>query len=669
MWKKLLKGVLWLVGLLVVAGFLFVWQGLGVNPLEGDQDHLWDLVSNQVDFFARFPGTDVLREPVVEGLGEEEGLEWIQQAKDTLAEEARNIAQQANPQIPLGLVSIDPENDMRGKEIAIAGTVPPVLASPRLDHFIVLVRIPGYAKFVSALQRDFVRNRIPDGDRISVVRGLYFKIKDPQIAEALAPIRSGGARQEPDCLWFGRIRDVFLLTDEPAWIEDALVGGSSVLPADVDFKTDFIPLSVRRGDIELHVRPRLAQAIYPRPDRRAGPLEVISKLVPPQVLGNVILQATPEKQGVGVHFVNHPERDSYARMTKPYEIKLYEREKADLRFDFTENGIGRFLPRKGVVGAVVLHAAPDTFASLAMDAMSDADRSNLDSIAQRRTGGGNAYTSYEALLTEIGKDLSDTHLLIVHRPSVFATVDLTSPDLPADQPKPQLSFALVSTVKDNASPQSVVDKVTANLTYLGLKKPEDAPQLLDPSGKYYVTEPIAPAGDFSLFRPAYAALTEGGRYFIFASSPELMQEILAASANPNARLIAEPSVIACVNRLPPEGTLSILARGAGIRDYLADRVRSAFWDAYNPDDLMREWRKNKKEQGTTDEDELDRLVLADWERFKAAEYPAFRDRYRRRCASLAALDTALLGVALGVGPSKMVTGQGYVLAQFGNGAP
>jgi hypothetical protein len=660
MWKKLLKGVLWLVLLLAAAGYLFVWQGLGVNPLEGDEDHIWDLVSNDVDFFLRCPGTDLLGEPVVEGLGEEESLGFLLDAKDAIAKAARDVARDVNPQVPLGLFQVDLEKDLSGKEVALAGIVTTNLSVPKLERFVVLLRIPGYAKFVSALRRDFVRTKVPDGDRIEVVRGLYFKVKDARIAEALAPFRTGMARQEPDALWFARIRDVLLLTDEPMWIEDALISGGETLPADVDFKTEFIPLS-RPEAVELHMRPRLASGLL-RPDRRGGPVDAASRLVPPQVLGNVIVQATPEEEGVGLRFVNHPEAEGYARMTKAYAIKLYERQKADLRFDFTENGIARLLPRRGVVGAVVLHADPDTFAALAMDAMSDADRSNLDSLAQKGIAGGRAYASYETLLAEIGKDLADTHMLVIHRPEVFDGADLSGADQPMDSanPSPQPSFSFVSVIRDNVAPEKVVEKVTENLRFLGLKKPDDAP-LLHPGGKYYVADPLAPSGDFSLFHPAYAALTEGGRFFVFTSSRENMEAILKAAADPQSRLLAEPGVAAAMTRLPAEGTISIVARGVGLRDYLTDRVRTAFWNEHALLRLQEQWRKEKQQAGVKDEDELDRLVLEETDRFKREEYPRFRDDYRARCAALGRLDTAVLGVALGVGPSRMVKGEGYIL--------
>jgi hypothetical protein len=670
MLKKLLKGIVWLVVLLAAAGFLFVWQGLGVNPFEGDADRLWDLTSNQVDFFARFPGTDLLSEPVVEGLGEEEGLDFIARAKDLLADAAGDVAREANPQIPLGLFQIDLENDMKGKEVAVAGLIRGDFTAPRLDNFIVLVRVPGYAKFVSALQRDFVRSRIPNSDRISVVKGKYFKVEDPEIAKALAPLRSGRGREEPDALWFARIRDVLLLTDEPTWIEDALRGGADTLPADVDFKTEFIPVSTRRSDVELLLRPGLAQSFMHHLGRldRNEALYYVSRLVPVQVVGNVVAQASPGEDGVALRVTNHPLPDGYAKMAKQHLVKLYEREKADLRFDFTENGIGRLLPRKGVAGALVFHADADTVASLFADALPDAVRSNLDSVASQGGAGGRAYGTYEALLAEIGKDLGDTHMVVVHRPAAFERADYSGADIPETDPSPQPSLSIVCAVKDSSTPEKVVEKISQNLKYLGLEKPRDAKQLLHPSGKYYVADPQVSTGDMTLVHPAYAALTEGGRYFVFTSSVENMEAILAAARDPGARLLAEPGIAECAAKLPASGTLSILARGEGIRDLLADRVRTAFMNENYLPELEVEWRARKKEEGIKDENELDRLVGEESERFKASEYPAFRDRYRRRVAPLALLDTAILGFSLGVGPSKVVAGEGYLLVRSREGA-
>ena len=57
MLRKLFKWLAALLAVVVIAVVVFVWGILGVNPLEGRQEHLWELVSNEVDFFARWPSS------------------------------------------------------------------------------------------------------------------------------------------------------------------------------------------------------------------------------------------------------------------------------------------------------------------------------------------------------------------------------------------------------------------------------------------------------------------------------------------------------------------------------------------------------------------------------------------------------------------------------------
>jgi hypothetical protein len=676
MLRKLLKAVAWLLAVLVVAGFLFVWQGLGVLPLEAAQDHLWELVSNDVEFYASGPGADVLGEPVVEGLGEEEGFEALGRLREEFARALADAAREVNPRIPLGLVTVDLEKDLRGKEVALAGVIRSDVARMSLDNFVLLARIPGYAKFVSALARDFVRSRVPMGDRVSVVKGSYFRLElDAQMKAILARFRSPIERADPDAIWFARIRDVLVISDEPIWIEHALLGGGSTLPGDVDFKTEF--MGVRRGDVELYVKGELARRVIERHGGRDGGLLFYpSRIMPTRVVGKVTARAWPGENGVAFDVVNTPFPEGYATMGKPYLARLYEREKADLRFDYTENGIGRLVPRRGVVAALVIHAEPETVVSLVVDALSEADRSNLDSVARESGGGqGRGYRSFEELLNEIGKDLGETHLLIVHRPSVFETADFGTPEDLTDrwQPRAQVSISLVSAVKDSAAPDKVVDKITQNLRSFGLQPVKDEQgnplPLAHASGKFLVADPIVNPDEWSLVHPAYGAVKEGGRYFVFTSAVENMEAILRAAEDPQARLIAEPTVQAAAQRLPEEGTMSLLLRGGGVRDMLADQVRLAFaasieWKIM---ELGAEWEQQEKQAGVVDPDELERRLAVRSERYRVQEYPDFRDTYRRKVSMAAAIDTVVAGVALGRGPQKQVHLQGYALLRPGVG--
>jgi hypothetical protein len=257
-------------------------------------------------------------------------------------------------------------------------------------------------------------------------------------------------------------------------------------------------------------------------------------------------------------------------------------------------------------------------------------------------------------------------MVVIHRPSVFETVDLSAPE--GVGPKPQPSFSLVCAVKDTVEPDRVVDKITQNLRFFGLEPALDAQNKpVKPGGNYKVAALGTSSGDTAgVVSPAYAALSEGGRYFVFTSNVENMDAILAAARDPEARLLAEPGVLSCVGQLPAEGTLSILARGGTLRSLLEDDVRRPFRDRM--DVLEQQWNKEKVEQGIKDPDEVERLVAAESDSYMRSHYPSFRDDFRRRVAPFARIDTALVGMALGVGPSKVVSGGGFVLVRKPGGA-
>jgi len=675
MLRKLLKWLAALLAILVLAVWLFVWQGLGVNPLEGRQAHLWELVSNEVDFYARWPGAKLLDEPLAESLSDEPGYGWLADARADLTRLSRDVAREVNPQIPGAAVTVNLEKDILDQEMAFAGTIRGNYADVRPDNFIGLMRIPGYLKFLSALKRDFVREKLPPDvrDRIEVVKGLYFKVNlTPQEAQQYLSWRSGRGRPEPNAIWFGRIRDVLLVSDVPEWIEAALLGGVQTLPADTYFQTEFIPYSVRPGDVELFIRPTLAQMMMYQHGRddQPGPLPVIARFVPGQMAGDVTMQATPLRDAIAVKLLNNPPDQGFAKVTTPYLVKLYEREKADLRVDFSEDGIGRYIPKEGTVAAIVLHADPEILVDLIIDFIPRDLLANLDEQARlslREKGQG--YRDYRGLLLDLTKDLSDTHLVVIHRPKAFRGADYSTLDEGRmDIPMAQLHFTLVSRVKDNAIPDRTRDAILKNLRYIGLEPAMDAngqPLPPHPQGMY-LSQPLLSTGNYDLVKPAYGAMSGGHKFFVFSSNIEGAEEILAAAADPAARLVSDPTVQAVAAHLPSDGTLGVLVRGRGVRNALWDRVRLEADLFLNLPAQFEVWYQQYKAQGKSDE-EIDRLMIDEEARYKATKYPDFRDRYERLIAPLEAMDVAVLGATLGVGPTRQVKANAYL--HFAVGPP
>ena len=232
--RKLLKWFLVLVAALALAVLVVVWLVLGVSPFEGKVDQLWRLASNEVDFFVRMPGAQLLEEPVVTEIEQDPAFEQLTELKRQLADLNAEVARQVNPQIPLGVVEVDLTRDLAGSELAIAGTIQSDYSNPRLDNFLVMTRVAYYARYISALKRSFVRSMLPPQPKIEVVKGLYLRIElDAQATRALSQLRTQKTRPHPDNVVFlARIGDVVLLSDNDIWIEDALAGGARVIPAD-----------------------------------------------------------------------------------------------------------------------------------------------------------------------------------------------------------------------------------------------------------------------------------------------------------------------------------------------------------------------------------------------------------------------------------------------------
>ena len=146
-WRRLLKWIFGVVAVLAIVVLIVVWGVLGVSPLEGRVDHLWDLVSHEVHLFIRFPGTRVLEEDLVEGLARREGFYQLANLTEQLTEIAAEIEKEVNPQIPLGLFEVDLKEDLLHKEMALAGRITDY-RHPRFDYFIALARVPFYGRFV-----------------------------------------------------------------------------------------------------------------------------------------------------------------------------------------------------------------------------------------------------------------------------------------------------------------------------------------------------------------------------------------------------------------------------------------------------------------------------------------------------------------------------------------
>ncbi|MHC4816895.1 MAG: hypothetical protein ACYTF8_02375, partial [Planctomycetota bacterium] len=642
--KKVLKWLGVLVGVVLLLAVAFVWLILGVSPLEGDVDQLWELVTSDVQFFVRFPGSQVLHTDLAQGLEDRPGYEFLGEVRDDLAELTRQVAQDVNPQLPLGL-EVDFERDFVGKEMAVAGTIGADYSHPRLDNFIVLTRIAWYGRFVSALKEGWVRKRLPDAARLELLKGKYFRYTlDAEQQRLLARIRAQrGGRGAGNEIYIGRIKDVLMISDAPDWIEEAIRGGQKMLKADAWFETEFIRRH-RPDDVEVFLRHSLTanMMIQHGNPERGGVLAPLSRVMPWSMTGDMTVQARLQSDGIAVRLSNEPPPEGYSKVTKKHLHHLYEREKGDLRRDLSETGIGQLVPRQRTVGVAVFHADPEDLVDLILDYMSRDDRSNIeDQVRDTGRKRNSRFRDVRSLLVKLTEDLTDTHMVIISRPSVFETASFTTFVDPSWPPTPQgqFTFTLVSRVKDSVKPDKVREKLFAHLEFLGLNS-----KGVHKSGNFHLADPIINVeGDYPLLHPAFGAVGES-KYIVLSYDVEGAEAVMEAAANPEERLASDPGFRMAVARVEPRGNFALVLRGELLHRALGDQVRERARDYLDRPGMEQKWwqeevaanRRRPPDKKLSD-DEMTRRVVARGDAYVAQEYPEFRDLWANGIAFLEAV--------------------------------
>jgi len=680
--RKLFKWLLVLVAVVAVAVMIVVWPVLGVNPFEGRADHLWELVSSKVHFFVRCAGTGTLQTELADELAGRPGFEGIDDARLRLLELTESIREQA--EIPFDAVEVDFDRDFLAKEWAFAGTVFTDYSRPRADNFIFLTRVAFYGRFVSALQRGFVRDKLPPDlrDRIQPEKGHYVRIRlTPEELEMIQPFRSVRPREEPNVIYLGRIRDVLLISDNSVWMDDAIKGGGATLDADPWFQTEFARNSLGGDSLEVFLRPSFSGNMMLRhgvgPEAR-GPLAAVSRVLPVNLTGEVAMRLDPQPNGIGLHFNNNPPSDGYKKLGAEHDYvrKLYEAEKGDLRLQLSENGIGRFIPEDNVVAALLLCADPEEFAGLVLALLTPDQRKLLDD--QARAGG--YQRGFERLLRdELTRRLGDEHLVVLHRPTVFEDApwhvyyesDYELGDRPFT-PEPGLHVTLLSRVRDGVAPDTVRRDITKHLGALGLQPgnpDQEGGGATDPSGRLHLAQPIRSAADLRLIRPAYGAMTGRRPYVVFSTHVEAATAVFDAADAEDKQKIREPATRLAVRRVPDQGTLAVLAFGDEIADALADRVRLEYEPAHDPDaEAARIRKKYESQYEDPDSIELWERVREEKIRYVERTYPEFRRNYLERLMPLRAFDTIAFGAELGLPPNMGAAGRGFAALAVPEGA-
>jgi hypothetical protein len=648
--RTLLK---WLLGLVLLLGLLLliaVWGVLGVNPFEGRVKQLWTLVPHDVDFFVRFPGGRLLDQPAVQALESREGYQPLAELKERIRELTEQVATTVNPQVPLGLAKVDLKRDFIESEMAVAGTVAEY-QTMRLRNFMAIVRIPYYARFVSALKRDFIRAKIPDAKGIELMRGLYFKMRVPkESVEAMRSFRAVTNRaDEEDALFFTRIGDVILVTDSSAWIENSLAGGAG-LPADAFFESEFMRKAQGGDRVEVYVHALLSLSAVNTHARPGRPLAALKELVPVKMAGYVRLAAEAKNARLlSFEGVNTPPPDGPSSL-RPAQQKLYNAEKADLRYELGPEGIGKFVPRNRTILAAAVKLPAESLVELLPGFLTRDQLDLLDDLVRRRSN--SLYVTFERMLAELAADLADTHLVILSRLPIFESADLSTfrdpPNVWPPLPKGQFAVTIVSRVKDSALPDKVREKMTKMLPYLDLE-----PQGMDGKKRFHRANSVTADREY-LFEPCYGALPEGMRFVALSTSPDALGAVYDAALDPGQRLASDESVRAAIAELPSRSTVAFYLRAETWKSYLLDCVRTHAETQLNVPEFQRQYFEGERARGRKEQEITDEEIRTRARDYTDVEYPAIRRRYIDSLAWLDAFDLLSFSLSFGVGPEKKI---------------
>ncbi len=644
--RRILKWTAILLGSLALLALLFVWIVLDVNPFEGPVDHPWSLVSTGVDFYAQLPGAQLLDEPIVEGLSDRVGFEDLSRLRSELARLARDVAKEVNPKIPLGLFQIDLRKDFLDREMAFGGTVVDY-AHPKLAHFVAVARIPFYARFVSALRREWVRRAVFGPSDTVELRNRYFRVKlPPETVRALAPMRAVMARPEgDDALFFARVGDTLVVSDNPSWIADA-VTMTETLPRDSEFDLEFMRAARGGRRLEVFLRANVPPGFFGTRGGAGGPL---GAFVPPEALGATSVALFPAAEGVAqARLVSRPTPQGLA-LLNPYLKEVFDTEKGQVSQLLGADGLGRAIPRKRTVAAFAMRASAEHLLEILMQNMG-ADMARLLNETVRESSAG-AYPYFSRMMQEIVKELGGTTLLVLHRPSYFETADyssLTDPSYPP-QLDGQLAWSFVVQVKESTPPDRIRSWLTEHLRFLYL---EDAG--VHPSGKFHVARKKGAPPEERLYVPAYGALSDGLRYVFFSTSVEAAEAILRAIGDPAESLLADPAVAGLVQRLPASATVAFVASPDMIKRAFKDKVREfARVQGLDKNYWMSDYRERARRAGKP-EPKGEELQSA-WQGYADSEYVLIKKRYDQSLSWFDAFEAVAGACTLGIGSEKRLS--------------
>ena len=588
--------VLGLIGLGAFTWFAF-W------PFEDSVDRVDRLVPGDVDFVMRaswkdlkdtgWIQADVLDDPVLSpgALGRLQGEKGtdsgdesraVEKALSELTSGIREMEDQINSQIPLGIATFSFEDDVVPGEIVVAGKwcdgLDPHKRPPSWYELLVLTRVSWKPKFFSALRHGFVRKQFGRQLPVEEVADGIYKFTVPGIRVTSERQRTCGRGQvlPPQNIWYGtRVQDVLAFSNSLA-----LMRGVRDLAEFPDSGRAY----VNRPHVELDLRPQGISAsmdITPLHNYLVRALDMVGS--PVTILRRYLTLPSLHRLNGSLLLPSHDQVQAHA--TIRYQEGLLGRGVRDvygLEPEPPGSLVANLVPAEDTFGALLLKTSALHLLRGIYEDVLDPGSRRLWRENLRRMGG---YEDIDDFFQEFAGKLGDTAGIALARMGDiydpleydgFFTTD------PMAHPDPEFpAIAMIVRLRRDTSPAELDAYLAERVPLLG-----GSPDLekKDYQGLSYTRVNLQQeAADFALFTPCWILAQD---HFIFASNESYFHKILDTVLEPKVHppLADDPTFRASMDKLPEKVHIALFLDfdklfrvperaepGAEPRGYLYDR--------------------------------------------------------------------------------------------------
>ncbi len=513
-------------------------------------------------------------------------------------------------QIPLGLISIDAEEDGAAGEVVVAGRLCERLGiehgAPRWREILLLKRLPWKprAGLAAVLGHEWIRDMVVDPSRTRISpegdNGVY-KVLLTNVRPSPERDRAGcsaGFVIPPENVWYlMRIKDVIALSNSPDLIDDV-----------ANLATNY-----EEG--------QSGQSFIDRPDfdvkQKAGHVALAAQLDPLHTWGHSVLAEVGEMGEVLNRFLTIASLDKATngslslqnedmlvgrvdveymdlKLAPEVESKVYRLQPQSVR-----KGLAELVPAEDTWLVAMLRADPMHFFNAILLALPDGDRTLIENNLR-----GTKYNRLEDVLHELAPRLDDTAAVAIARLSDLMDKQEFATWASKEDENPVEIAAFMMRISEATNQDELNKFLEERIEILGFS--DEIQTKTHGDFTYSRITPKAKFRDFKLITPCYILAQD---HFIFALNETYFRKILDTMADPQKRSLAQDEAFRfTMEPLQERGHLGIFVDLEKLFRVPPDsepgsQPRGHMWDRRN---LWVQQAKDEREEGIQYRQELER---------------------------------------------------------------